>query len=545
MSETPRLEEDPPVVSAGSEPAPAPTGDGLAARTLHGLKWTYTATIVVAVFQIIYAAVMARLLDPAAFGLLAMAGVVLRFGTYFATMGVGPALIQKQHITDDDIRASFGFSIVMGVAVFAIFWLIAPVGARLFADPQVTPVVRVMALAMVLEGFYITSLSLLRRQMRFGTLAAIEIFAYACVNLVVAVTLALRGLGVWSLVLSTLAQNATAAVLYYLAVRHPLQPIFRWRTYRQLIGFGGRFSLNNFIQFLYYAIQPLAIGRFLGAESLGYFSNAQRVVNLPFEFFINALNRVMFPSFSRTQTDPARMKRLFLSSFTVVAVIFFPVAYGMIPAANEIVLVLLGPQWTTSIGVAQILLVAVPFSFLNSLNGVSIDARGRLTVKTGVDGSAILLLLALVIAASTSLSLFGMVACYALLEVLRFAAYFGFVTRLLALRFTDLYPVGLAIVRNTAAVVVAIGSVHLTFATLGALAVVTLAAEILVGALVFILVTFVRSPAPVKTQVENIYTRLMSPTGASTRQARIMQWLAVHILHIRPSLIPLAEKMER
>lgn len=506
--------------------------DRLASETIHSLKWTYSATMIVAVFQIIYAVVMARLLPPAAFGLLGMAGVVLRFGAYFATMGVGPALIQKREVTEGDIRSSFGFSVTLGVAVYAVFWLAAPIAARLFADPQVVPVVRVMALGMVLEGFYITSLSLLRRQMRFKTLAAIDIFAYACVNLVVAVSLALYGLGVWSLVLSTLAQNAVAALLYYLAVRHPLRPSYHWRTYRGLARYGGRFSLISFMQFLYYSIQPLFIGRYFGATYLGYFTSAQRIANLPFDFLIGALNRVLFPSFSRAQTEIVRMKRMFMSSFTIIAIIFFPVAYGMIPAAKEIVLTLLGPQWTASIGIVQILLVAVPFSFLNSMNGVSIDANGHLTFKIKVDGAAIATMLVLAAILSVRQKLLGVVMIYSMLEMIRFAIYLASVVKLLDLQKTDLHPIAIAVLRNTLAVVLAVSTVQFIVMRADTPTILALVAQVVIGAVVFMVVTFVRSSVVVKQEIERIYVKLAPTPGQDTRRARLTQWLARNVLCI-------------
>jgi len=128
--------------------------------------------------QIGYIAVMARLLEPAAFGLVAMAQVVLRFGSYFAQMGMGQALIQKKNISKENIRAAFTSSVFLGFIFFVIIYFGAPLSLYIFNDIEVIPIIRVMALSLVLTGLSTTSLSLLRRNFRFKELAIVEIISY-------------------------------------------------------------------------------------------------------------------------------------------------------------------------------------------------------------------------------------------------------------------------------------------------------------------------------------------------------------------------------
>ena len=141
--------------------------DNLTSKTLHGLKWSYLSTIVNSVLQIGFTAIMARLLEPAAFGLIAMAGVILRFGSYFAQMGVGSALIQKKEISDEDVRAAFTSALFLGILFCVLVWLCAPFAIYIFDNEKVIPIVRVMALSFVITGLSTTALSLLRRNMKF------------------------------------------------------------------------------------------------------------------------------------------------------------------------------------------------------------------------------------------------------------------------------------------------------------------------------------------------------------------------------------------
>ncbi|RYY13923.1 MAG: hypothetical protein EOO36_15090, partial [Cytophagaceae bacterium] len=156
----------------------AVTTQNLASTAVRGVQWTTAATVLTAVMQIGYTAVMARLLDPAAFGLVAMAGVVLRFGSYFAEMGLGHALVQRADIDTDDVRATFTASLGLGLAVAGVAWLASPLAVFFLKNEAVVPLVRVQALGFILVGLGATAVSLLRREMRFEAIAKVEVAAY-------------------------------------------------------------------------------------------------------------------------------------------------------------------------------------------------------------------------------------------------------------------------------------------------------------------------------------------------------------------------------
>lgn len=159
---------------------------------------------------------MARLLDPAAFGLVAMSGVVLRFGSYFAQMGIGPALVQKENLSAEDISAGFTSCFLLSIIFFILAWLLAPLSTYLFDNTALIPIIRVMALSFVLTGLSTTATSLLRRNLEFGSLAIIDIASYALGYGAVGVVLAFNGFGVWSLVVAALSQGVLSASLAYL-----------------------------------------------------------------------------------------------------------------------------------------------------------------------------------------------------------------------------------------------------------------------------------------------------------------------------------------
>ncbi|MBA2316202.1 MAG: oligosaccharide flippase family protein [Euzebyales bacterium] len=207
---------------------PSATQSNLTSRTLGAFKWTYGSYAASAVVQIGYTAAMARLLVPEDFGLVAMAALFLRFGGYFAQMGVGQALIQKAELDDEDIRTGFTSSVLLGAGMSAVFFAGAPAAALLFDSARVVPVAQVLALSFLLQGAGITAESLLRRQLRFKTLALVEVVSSVLGYMAVGLAFAVAGAGVWSLVAAGLAQAALASLIAMALMRHPMRPLLAW-----------------------------------------------------------------------------------------------------------------------------------------------------------------------------------------------------------------------------------------------------------------------------------------------------------------------------
>ncbi len=210
-------------------------GQSLTSKTIHGLKWTYLATAVSVVLQIGFVAVLGRLLTPAAFGLVAMAGVFLRFGSYFAQMGIGQALIQKPQLEPMDIRAAFTASVLVGALFCGLVWVLAPLAVHLLETPEIVPVVRIMGLVFIINGLSVTSLGLLRRRMNFRALSLIEVTSYGLGYGLTGVPLAIFGAGVWSLVAAGLSQAFIMLMMAYLIERHRVRPSFQWSSHRALV----------------------------------------------------------------------------------------------------------------------------------------------------------------------------------------------------------------------------------------------------------------------------------------------------------------------
>jgi len=374
---------------------PHSAAGSLTARTFQGLKWSYLDTGINAVLQIGYTAVMARLLSPADFGLVTMANVVLRFGSYFAQMGVGAALVQKKNLSQEDIRAGFTSNILLAVLMFVLIWAAAPLSVYLFKNPEIIAIVRWLALSFILSGLSTTAVSLLRRNLAFRSLALIDIISFIIGYGGFGIIMALNGFGVYSLVGASLSQSAILAILSYIFIRHNVTFIFEWKYFKQLYGFGGRVSIISFMEFISSNLDTMVIGHFLGNVALGFYNRAYMLVNLPMQYLVTSFSRVLMPSYSQIQDQTLRLKKAYLTSIMLVASILIPACWGLSVAAREVVLIVLGEKWIASIPILKILAIAVPFNMLTYLSGSLLEALAELNIKILIQISNILLLLAL------------------------------------------------------------------------------------------------------------------------------------------------------
>jgi O-antigen/teichoic acid export membrane protein len=242
------------------------------------------------------------------------------------------------------------------------------------------------------------------------------------------VVLALKGLGVWSLVICSLTQSAFLGILAYAVVRHPLSLRIRWVTCKPLFSFGSRISIISFLEFLGSQLDKISIGRWLGAAALGFYDRAFLTANLPISNLSMGLSKVLFPAFSRIQSDYGRLRGSYLSTILLSAATILPICAGICGASREIVLVLLGPKWIEAVPALQVLAIAAAFNFLSMYGGTLCDAIGALTFKAILQVTYIGVLLGLFYSL-WSYGIQGFALAVALGELIRHVAYTIFIGR--------------------------------------------------------------------------------------------------------------------
>lgn len=509
-------------MSEVTDPPDRPTTD-LTRHTLSGLQWTYLASIVGVILQFGMTAIMARLLTPAAFGLVALAGLFLRFVNYFAKAGITQALVQKASLNSQDIRAAFTLSAALSGGFGLAVLVGAPLAGVIAQDQDLVPVLRWLALGLVLQGLGAPAYALLRRNLRFRALAVMSVGSYVVGYLGVGLAMALSDAGVYALVGAMLTQNAVSAVSAYVLVRHPLRPTSARESYRSILGFGARISVVGFFEFLQANLDTLAVGRWAGTAQLGLYNRAKMIAELPSYQLTSGLSEVLFPSFSAIQSDPRRLRGAYLSAVGAASAIVLPMNAGMAVAAPEIVLVLLGQQWVGAVEVVPWLLLASSLGLLGHFAGIVAEAQAALNAKIVVALTTTTTLLGLLwLAEGRGLWAYGVAVATAAL--VSHVGYVLLLTKTLGTTFRSLTaPYGRSAIA-AAIVAFAIAASQRTLDVAGLAVGAVLAGEVLTGAVV-LAVLFRLGPLHVFRVDLAIRLADAGVTGGAGMLGRLVTWL--------------------
>jgi O-antigen/teichoic acid export membrane protein len=408
----------------------------LTAQTASGLSWFYLATIALMVANVAYTATVSRLLAPAAFGLMAVANLVVLFTQYFVRMGLASALVQRPDLSKDEIRAASTAGIAVGLACLVLIWILAPAVAALFREPDLPPVLRALGVSFVFMGWSMTGLGLLRREHRFRTLSMISVGTYVFGYLVVGVGLALLGAGVWSLVAASVASTAAQAIWQYAILRHPVRPVLRWEPYQAVCGYGARLSGAYLMDYGGSNLDTFTVSRVASTAVLGQYSRAYYLVFQPLSNYLaQALTNVLFSPLSRIQQDLARLRRAYFSVLSLGNLMLFPICAGMAVAAHELVLVVLGPQWDLAADLVPWFALAGGCHVASQLTQLLADARAELNRSLVVQTAYIVALALLLLMALPfrSHGVWVVAAAVGAAEVLRYVCYLALARRVLGM----------------------------------------------------------------------------------------------------------------
>lgn len=395
--------------------------------------WSLAATALGMLAQLALMAALSRLLGPAEFGLMAASALATRFIAYFAQAGIGPALIQRPTLADGHHAAAVAASATIGLLAWLLFILLAAPLALFFRDAELRPVLMVTPAALLLASLASVPQSLLRRAMRFKALATADLASLALGYGGTSITLALLGFGVWSLVIGGIVQQATMLVLAGLAARP------RWlsrpsRThFRDLLGYGSRYSLVAFLDFLSSNVETLFVGRWLGTGELGTYNRVSSVTSLPADQAMSAVQRVAFPAMARVTSADTRFASALLLSLRLSCLVTIPLAAGMSLCAAGLVGTLLGPAWSAAVPVAAVLVWAIPAIYLSMFAGSAVDLAAEFGRKAVVIGVVLLVKLGLMLLVG-SRGLVWVAGAMVLAEWMRAAGILGVASRRLSIR---------------------------------------------------------------------------------------------------------------
>jgi len=288
--------------------------------------------------------ILARLLEPRDFGLLAMVFTIMGFLRVFKEAGLSTATVQREGITHAQVSNLFWVNVWVSGFVSVLVAAAAPLIAWFYREPRLVGITLVLSVTFLLAGLAVQHTALLSRQMRFMAMAVIQIGSVLA-GVLVGVAMAWRNFGYWSLVGLNLTTSAVALLLTWsLSGWRP--KLFTWNSgTRSLIHFGAHLSGGAFLYSLARGLDGVLIGRFYGAASVGLYSRASALLTRPLEQIMSPIEAVFIPVFSRLQNEPERFRRKFLEIYETMALGSFLFTGMFFALARPLTLVVLGPKW--------------------------------------------------------------------------------------------------------------------------------------------------------------------------------------------------------
>lgn len=326
-------------------------------KTVKGGAWSFVAKVVTQGISFILGVVLARLLVPDDFGLVAMVIVFTGFAEMLANFGIGSALVQKKEISDQHYSSIFVLNVVLGLILSLGFYASSEIIAEFYNRTELIEICRAMAVILVLASLSQVPRSILIRNMMFREIALSE-SAALLISGVVGVALAANAYGYWSLVLMIISRQALLLVFFFYASSWLPSLFFRWSVVGQLMNFSVYVFGTKTLQYISGNLDKMLIGRVLGAGGLGIYEKAQSMMLFPIQNISQVVGSVMFPALSSIQDDKKRVKSIYLRATSSIAIITFPMMIGLYLVSDLFVELLLGDKWLDIIPIIKILCFA-------------------------------------------------------------------------------------------------------------------------------------------------------------------------------------------
>ena len=326
-------------------------------QTLAGLGWSGATQLLGQVLQFVFSVALARLLSPAEFGLMGMILVFTGFASTLADLGSGAFIISRPSIGERHLSSVFWLNLAVGGVLTVLFSMAAPLVAHYYGEPQLRLLTVAVAVNFLLVSSTVVQNALLSKAMDFRTRFWIEILGSAAAG-ISALVLAATGAGVWSLVGQSVVLTAARSLMLWR--RSPWIPgwAFDPDAVWELMRFGRHLVAFNAVIYWENNVDKAVIGRLIGGPSLGIYNVAERIMRIPSTNLTGFASAVMFPALSAMQRDGDSMKRVYLQSNRLIALVTFPMMLGLLVLAEPTVLVVLGEKWRSAITIIRVLCLA-------------------------------------------------------------------------------------------------------------------------------------------------------------------------------------------
>jgi len=345
-------------------------------KTINGLFWSFIDNISSHGITFIIGLILARLLEPSEFGLIGLITVFIAISSTFINSGFSAALIRKTDCTDKDYSTVFYFNLATGIFFYFLLLLSSNAISRFFKEPELSPLIKVLGIVLIIDSLTIIQRTILTKRVNFKLQTKISVIS-AIFSGIVGILMAIKGLGVWSLVGKQICQQALNSFLLWFWNKWRPLLVFSMKSFKELFSFGYKLLLSGLIDTIYRNVYNLIIGKYFSTAELGFYTRSNSFVNLPSQNLEGIIGRVSYPVLAEIQDDPVKLKSGFKNILKNTMYLSFILMAGMAATAEPMIIALIGEKWRNSIIYLQLLCFVGAMYPLHSLNLNILNVKGR------------------------------------------------------------------------------------------------------------------------------------------------------------------------
>lgn len=345
-------------------------------KTISGFFWAFMERFGTQALQMVIFIVLARILTPEAFGLMGMLAVFIAVSQSLTDSGFGQALIQKKNTDEIDFSSVFYINLVVSLLVYGALYISAPLIAQFYSEPELVDLVRVLGLRFIIAAFSMVQIARLIKEVKFKELMVAKLPS-TLLGGVTGITAAYNGFGVWSLVIQQITDTTAYSIQVWIQAKWKPKWVFNWGRIKSLFNFGSKMMIEGVLSTIYQNFYELMIGRYFSTAQVGFYTQANKIKQLPVQNISSALGRVTFPILSGIQDDDVRLKSAYKKIIRQVFLIITPVMVGAIVLAEPLFRLVLTEKWLPAVPYFQLLCISGILYPVQSYNLNILKVKGR------------------------------------------------------------------------------------------------------------------------------------------------------------------------
>ena len=350
--------------------------NSITSQTVRSVTWSAVERFSVQAFQFVISIILARLVAPSEYGLIAMLSIFIAIAQSFVDSGFSNALIQKINRTETDFSTVFYFNIAISLLVYIILFLSAPYIALFYKEPLLELVCKWMGLGLIIQGLSVVQVAKLTVLLDFKTQAKASLIAVIISGLL-GVYLAYYGYGVWALLVQSLLNNLLNTFFLWVYAKWIPKLIFSWHSLITLFSFGSKLLLSGLLHTVYINLYSLVIGRKYSAMDVGYYNQSSLTARFPSVSLMAIITRAIYPIQCKIQDENELLYSSFIQYLRMSCYIIFPIMIGIAVVAKPLVLVLLTAKWLPISNLLSVLCIAYMWNPIMVLNNQILNVKGR------------------------------------------------------------------------------------------------------------------------------------------------------------------------